>query len=92
MERKIKISAETLNDIKNQMEYYLSDDNLKGDSFFHEKISENKDGYIDLDLFLKCNKVKKAKWTKENIIEGVKLSTEIELSENNNKIRRKSTY
>lgn len=90
MERKIKISAETLNDIKNQMEYYLSDDNLKGDSFFHEKISENKDGYIDLDLFLKCNKVKKAKWTKENIIEGVKLSTEIELSENNNKIRRKN--
>ena len=29
-----------------QVEYYLSDENLKYDKFFHEKISENKEGWL----------------------------------------------
>ena len=33
-----EISKEKLNDIKIQMEYYLSDENLKKDQFFHQKI------------------------------------------------------
>ena len=75
--------------IKEQIEYYLSDENLKQDSFFHQKISEEPNGYLDIDLLLKCNKIKKAKWTKEEIIEGIKLSDIIELDETNNKVRRK---
>jgi len=29
------------------VEYYLSDENLKYDKFFHEKIAENKDGWLE---------------------------------------------
>lgn len=29
------------------MEYYLSDENLKYDKFFHEKITADKDGWLD---------------------------------------------
>ena len=62
-----EISKEKFNDIKNQMEYYLSDENLKKDQFFHQKITSDSEGYIDLDYFLKCNKVKNAGWTKEEL-------------------------
>ena len=30
-----------------QVEYYLSDENLKYDKFFHDKISANADGWLD---------------------------------------------
>ena len=30
-----------------QVEYYLSDENLKYDKFFHDKISGNADGWLD---------------------------------------------
>ena len=75
--------------IKEQIEYYLSDENLKQDSFFHDKISENVNGYLDLAYLLKCNKIKKAGWTKEELIEGIKLSDIVELDNTNNKVRRK---
>ena len=32
--------------IKKQIEYYLSDDNLQHDEFFHNKISENKEAML----------------------------------------------
>ena len=76
-------------EIKEQIEYYLSDDNLKNDSFFHQKISEDTNGYIELDFLLKCNKIKKAGWKKEELIEGIKLSDKIELDKTENKVRRK---
>lgn len=37
--------------IKKQMEYYLSDLNLKKDDFFHEKISSAPEGWIDISVF-----------------------------------------
>lgn len=45
-------------EIKKQIEYYLSDKNLSNEDFFRDKIAANKSGYIDLKLFLNCNKVK----------------------------------
>ena len=75
--------------IKEQVEYYLGDNNLKQDQFFHNKISENANGYLDLELLLKCNKIKNAGWSKEDLIEGIKLSDELELDSKNEKVRRK---
>ncbi len=75
-------------EIKGQIEYYLSDKNLETDDFFHKKITENPDGYIDLDLFLKCNKVKNAGWTKEELKEGINESKELELDETKERVRR----
>ena len=75
--------------IKEQIEYYLSDKNLEHDSFFHQKISENSNGYLDLELLLKCNKIKNAGWTLDEIKEGIKLSNNIELDIDEKKVRRK---
>ena len=75
--------------IKEQIEYYLSDKNLEHDSFFHQKISENSSGYLDLELLLKCNKIKNAGWTLDEIKEGIKLSNNIELDKDEKKVRRK---
>ena len=33
------------------MEYYLSDENLKYDKFFHEKISADKEGWLEPFFF-----------------------------------------
>ncbi|KAM3130242.1 hypothetical protein pb186bvf_017637 [Paramecium bursaria] len=40
-----------------QIEFYLGDANLSHDQFFNKHITEN--GYVPLDVFLKCNKIKK---------------------------------
>jgi hypothetical protein len=37
--------------IKEQIEYYLSDKNLKKDNFFHNLITGNKEGWIDVSVF-----------------------------------------
>jgi hypothetical protein len=83
------MDEKTKNEVKGQIEYYLSDDNLEGDKFFHDIISKDKDGYLDLEYILQCNKVKKNKWTKEQIIESLKESEKVELNEAKTKIRRK---
>jgi len=72
------------------MEYYLSDENLKKDEFFREKIESNKKGgYIDLTLFLNCNKVKKMGITVSQIVKAVGDSKLVELSDDDKSIRRK---
>lgn len=78
------------NELKKQMEYYLGDSNLERDEFFREKIESDKDGYIDIKLFLNCNKIKQ-KGIKEisMIAEAVDGSEEVELSECKTRIRRK---
>ena len=63
-----------------QVEYYLSDENLKKDKFFHEKISSDPQGYLDVDLIMNCNKIKQLNTSKEEIINACKLSSQIQIS------------
>ena len=84
------LSEEIRIDIKNQIEYYLGDENLKKDEFFHQLISSSPDGYIDLKYILKCNKIKKKGWTKDDLKKGIELSDFIELDKTGDKIRRKN--
>ena len=53
MEKKEDNDTQKLHDVQVQMEYYLSDENLKKDEFFHGKISNNPEGYVELEYFLK---------------------------------------
>lgn len=79
----------TTADIKKQVEYYLSDANLEKDEFFRELISQNKDGYIDISAVLKCNKIKKLGVNKvAQIVTALRDSKEVEVSANNQQIRR----
>ena len=79
-----------LHKIKKQIEYYLSDDNLQHDEFFHNKISENKEGYLPLDLITSCKKVKDANWTLDEIISAINASEYLELDSTSNFLRRKN--
>ena len=83
------LSPQTILEIKEQIEYYLSDANLEKDYFFHDIISSNQDGYLDLKYILKCNKIKNKGWTKEDLKKGIILSNSIELDKTGEKVRRK---
>ena len=83
------MDEKTKKEIKTQIEYYLSDSNLESDEFFHNLISKEKEGYLDLEYIMQCNKIKKAGWTKEQIIESIADSDKVEANTDKTKIRRK---
>ncbi|CAE7315950.1 La, partial [Symbiodinium necroappetens] len=65
--------------VRKQVEYYLSDENLKYDKFFHDKISANADGWLDMSFILSCNKMKSMRAGKDDVIAALKES-KIELN------------
>jgi hypothetical protein len=73
--------------VRKQVEYYLSDENLKFDAFFHEKISADPGGWLELNFVLSCNKMKAMRATKEDVIGALKES-KIEVKEDSLSIRR----
>lgn len=74
--------------IKKQVEYYLSDSNLKTDKFFHDVISSSEEGYVPLDTLLKCRKLKSLTSSAEVVVQAIKTSTEVEAKSDGSGIRR----
>jgi hypothetical protein len=63
------------------MEYYLGDENLSKDDFFRDQILKNpKTGYINLSIFLNCNKRKKLNINEKLIVDTCKDSTLLEFN------------
>jgi hypothetical protein len=77
---------ERIKTFKGQIEYYLSDENLQKDKFFHDKISTDAEGYLNVEHILACNKIKAVNATKDEIINAAKLSSDLEVS--GDKVRR----
>lgn len=75
--------------LRKQLEYYLSDKNLVRDAFFHKEISASPDGWVAVDKFQNCNKIKQLGVTNEEIIEAAKTSTVLEVDADNKSIHRK---
>jgi hypothetical protein len=75
--------------LQKQIEYYLSDKNLQHDTFFYEKIAETKDGYIDANLFLNCNNIKKLDVKIEDVILACKNSSKVDCDKKHLLLRRK---
>jgi len=73
--------------VRKQIEYYLSDENLRYDKFFHEKISASPEGWLDMGLVLSCNKMKAMRATLEDVLTALK-GSRIEVSDGNASIRR----
>lgn len=71
-----------------QAEYYMSDENLKIDSFFHRKISDSKDGFIPIDFLLNCNKMKKLVSKKEDLVAALKKSKQLVVSDDGAMFKR----
>jgi hypothetical protein len=78
-----------LSELTKQLEYYLSDGNLAQDVFFRDLILENAEGFVPIENFLKCNKLRKMNVTNEEVNKAVEASQALENSEDKKSIRRK---
>merc|ERR1712032_89977 len=61
-----------------QLEHYFSDDNLAQDAFFHDKISEDTDGWLDASYLLGCPRVERMGATETDIEVCAASSPELE--------------
>lgn len=77
--------------IKKQIEYYLSDENLKDDKFFNSTIRDSVEGYIPLQIFLNCNKIKKMNINIEKLQKSIETSDKLLLSTDKSKVKRNSS-
>ena len=91
----MSFELEKLENLQKQVEFYLSDLNLKKDKFFHELITSSQEvknlliqGYLHLDYIKKCNKVKQFEATDEELISAIKKSSDIEINSSNDSVRR----
>jgi len=73
--------------IRKQVEYYLSDENLKCDRFFSEKIASDKDGWLEMSLILSCNKMKALRCSPEDVVAALK-DSKLELKDAGAAVRR----
>ncbi|WLF77096.1 hypothetical protein PVL30_000805 [Lodderomyces elongisporus] len=69
-----------------QVEFYFSDSNLQSDKFLW-KIYEANDGWVELKTILTFGRMKQYR-PEEKVIEALKKSTKLELSANNELIKR----
>jgi hypothetical protein len=85
--KRLKSTPPDAGAVRKQVEYYLSDDNLKFDKFFHDKISADAEGWLEMSFILQCNKMKAMRATKEDVLAALKGSA-VEVKEDNLHIRR----
>ena len=78
-----------LENLKTQIEYYLSDKNLENDKFFNSLINNSTDKFIDVNVLLNCNKVKNISNDIELIKKAISESDLLELNEDKSKFSRK---
>lgn len=78
-----------LSELVTQLNYYLSDLNLQYDEFFNSAIEKGTDSYLDVDLLMNCNKIKKGGWSIVDIQSAVEESDLLELHEDQTMLRRK---
>ena len=76
-------------EIQKEIENYLGDANLAKDDFFRNKIKENRDGYVKLEVFLNRNIIKKMQINTKKIMKACKGSDEVELNKDGDMVRRK---
>ena len=86
-EKKVRRRKKALHQhIRNQMEFYFSDANLSKDRFM-QKITQD-DDEVDLQLFLKFNKIKKITEDLGEIAKALKYSQVLKVSGDGSKVSR----
>ncbi|VEN55461.1 unnamed protein product [Callosobruchus maculatus] len=76
------------NSILQLMEFYFSDANLSKDRFLMQLLQN--DPYVEVDIFLKFNKIRKLNCSAEDIKKAIGKSELLELSEDREKVKRKT--
>jgi len=85
--KRLKPTPADAGTVRKQVEYYLSDDNLRHDKFFHDKIKGNADGWLEIALILSCNKMKAMRATNEDVVSSLD-GSKIEIKDDKLSIRR----
>lgn len=78
-DEKDRSTEERLISLRRQIEYYFSDENLSSDTFFHEKISSNPEGWLDASWILGCNREKKMQVNSDVEIESALVDSDLEI-------------
>ncbi|XP_067673448.1 la-related protein 7-like isoform X1 [Haliotis asinina] len=74
--------------IQSQMEFYFSDSNLQKDRFLKKEIGKTEDGYIDITIFLKFNKIRQLTDDIKTIARSLKKSKLLEVNNSETKVKR----
>jgi len=85
--KRLKPTPPDLKMVRRQVEYYFSDENLRYDKFFSDKISGDKEGWLDINLIISCAKMKAMRASKEDVWEALKES-KLEVRKDSTGIRR----
>lgn len=83
------MSNPRLTEMTKQIEFYMSDQNLKTDKFFHNLISNSKDQFISLNILLNCNKIQKMRPSLRDLEMAIQDSTFLDLSADKTCFKRK---
>ncbi|GAB1609330.1 la-related protein 7-like [Argonauta hians] len=78
--------------VKEQMEFYFSDSNVHKDRFFKKLIDKDKDGYIELAMFLNFNRIKSLTDDLAVIRKALVSSSQLKLSEDQKSVHRVTPY
>ncbi len=78
--------------IRQQMEFYFSDSNLSKDRFLRQEIQVAPDGFVDLSVFLKFNKIRQLTSNQEIIAKALKKSELLEINQEKTHVRRRTEF
>ncbi|EEC04964.1 lupus La ribonucleoprotein, putative [Ixodes scapularis] len=76
------------NGIREQMEFYFSDANLRKDRFMGELVQENEEGYVDLEVFLTFHKIQGFTNDAKVIATALESSEILKLNEEKTRVKR----
>lgn len=71
-----------------QVEYYLSDENLRTDKFLLKYLAKDEEGYVPVAVIASFNKMKKLTHHKSLVVAALKESSLLTLSSNEKKVKR----
>ncbi|XP_077999400.1 la-related protein 7-like [Glandiceps talaboti] len=74
--------------IRDQLEFYFGDANLRKDRFLKQYIEKNKDGLVDISILLSFNKLKSMTDDEKVIIRAAKASNKLKVSSDEKQIGR----
>ncbi|WOK99272.1 la-related protein 6A [Canna indica] len=82
------LSDELRDRIVRQVEYYFSDENLPTDKFLLKFIKRNKEGYVPVAVIASFKRMKKLTQELSLIVDSLRTSSELVVSEDGNKVKR----
>lgn len=86
------LTDELRDKIIRQVEYYLSDENLRTDKFLLKYLAKDEQGYIPVGVIASFRKMKKLTTHKSLVVAALKESSILTLSKNQKKVKRVHPY